>query len=514
MLRSLPLSLTLRLTLTLTTTLVAGSCQDEGLQELYPAISVCTAAGLPSSACDRPIDLGEIPVTVAVPITIYVRNRGGAELELDAVTSSDPVLTIPKTPDVVLPGRDVELPLVVELPPEGLGARTITLTFASNDPKIPLHSVELLLVGVPKPAPDIVVCTEDETTCGTEISASFGTVRRTQQQGLALVVKNVGTAPLNIQAVRSVSETSAADEITVTTSTRPAQLDAGDSAPLVVAYRPADGGADRLTLVIESDDEDTPEATIELTGDAAENAPPVAAAVEVLSQSAAAEAIVDDVVQVDGAHSNDPEGDPLVYEWTLVAPVGSAAALDDPASMRPTFVPDRAGIHTLQLVVRDSLGQASDAATLSIQVRPRFGFRAQLTWTEGGDLDLHLVERGSALFGDRDCGFEHRTLEAGLSATPEDDCLLLEDAETAPGMEQAVIATPAAGTWEIWVHVFDGQGLSALEANVQVVLDDAAPALLQVRQLPGTCSTWHVADISFPDADITVVDGAFGTQCR
>jgi uncharacterized protein YfaP (DUF2135 family) len=156
----------------------------------------------------------------------------------------------------------------------------------------------------------------------------------------------------------------------------------------------------------------------------------------------------------------------------------------------------------------------SVAACQDEQARPRFGFRAQLAWDAGGDLDLHLVERGSTLFGARDVSFENRAVDFGATGVAADDGVLLDDSGAAPGPEQIVIAEPATGTYEIWVHVFDDGGLSAREATVTVVLDDAAPAMLQVRQMPGACSTWHVADITFPDATINVLDGAFGTQCR
>lgn len=494
----------------------AISCQEESLQEVHPSVSICPAESATRDQCDRPVDLGQVPVTVPTPLTLFVREVGGARLELTKVGSSDPALVVGDHADEVFAGRQVPLPLTVELPADALGPRTFTLDVASSDPDRPHHTLELLVEGVPKPAPDVIVCLLDdpEEVCGTDLDVSFGTVRRTQAEGLALVVKNLGTAPLAIEEVRLEGETSAADEIVVATSTRPARLDAGDAAPLVVVYTPADGESDAVTLVLVTDDPETPEARVRLTGESEDNLPPVADAFETLSQSNVATAVVDDVVQVDASRSLDPEGDPLGYSWSLVAPAGSRAALDDPNAVRASFVPDIAGTYGVTLVVRDSLGQESPPAAVDVTARARFGFRAQASWLDGGDVDLHILEAGAALFGPRDCGFQARVVDFGVPGASEDDCELLDDAAAPPGPEQAVMPVPAAGTYEIWAHLFDDGGLGAIEVTMRVILDDeAAPAMLQVRQLPGDCATWHVADITFPSGAITVLDSSIGTQC-
>jgi len=72
-------------------------------------------------------------------------------------------------------------------------------------------------------------------------------------------------------------------------------------------------------------------------------------------------ALVTHVVTLDGSASSDPDGDAVSYQWALTSrPAGSAAVLSDPAAVAPTFLVDRPGTYSAQLIVSD--GSASSAA--------------------------------------------------------------------------------------------------------------------------------------------------------
>ena len=59
-------------------------------------------------------------------------------------------------------------------------------------------------------------------------------------------------------------------------------------------------------------------------------------------------------VTLDGSGSTDANGDTLTYSWTLLAkPIGSAAALADSTSAKPTFTADLVGVYVASLVVFD-----------------------------------------------------------------------------------------------------------------------------------------------------------------
>jgi Calx-beta domain/PKD domain/K319L-like, PKD domain len=90
------------------------------------------------------------------------------------------------------------------------------------------------------------------------------------------------------------------------------------------------------------------------------NAPPIAGAGP--DQTVALGA----TVGLDGALSFDPDGDPLLWWWSLTSvPAGSAAVLSDPAAEAPTFTADVPGTYVAQLVVSDgTMDSTPDTVTI------------------------------------------------------------------------------------------------------------------------------------------------------
>src|SRR2546428_3390971 len=72
-------------------------------------------------------------------------------------------------------------------------------------------------------------------------------------------------------------------------------------------------------------------------------------------------------VQLDGAGSFDPNGDPLNFNWSLVSkPTGSATTLIHPSSPKSMFLAAVAGVYLVQLVVNDgSVNSAPDTVKIS-----------------------------------------------------------------------------------------------------------------------------------------------------
>ncbi|MBW2258614.1 MAG: PKD domain-containing protein [Deltaproteobacteria bacterium] len=74
--------------------------------------------------------------------------------------------------------------------------------------------------------------------------------------------------------------------------------------------------------------------------------------------------LLHDIVTLDGS-GWDPDGHPILLEWTLTPPLGSSAQLVDPSSPTASFTPDLPGNYVVTLLVSDPFGP-SEPATLTI----------------------------------------------------------------------------------------------------------------------------------------------------
>lgn len=80
---------------------------------------------------------------------------------------------------------------------------------------------------------------------------------------------------------------------------------------------------------------------------------------------------VGDVVTLDGRNSYDPDGDLITYNWKFTAtPPGSVAALSNPTSVMPTFIPDKPGDYIIVLTVSDAQAESSPDDVVVVAARP------------------------------------------------------------------------------------------------------------------------------------------------
>ncbi len=83
--------------------------------------------------------------------------------------------------------------------------------------------------------------------------------------------------------------------------------------------------------------------------------------------------LLNTAVQLDGNGSYDEDGDTISYDWNMTQkPEGSSAALSDPSSSTPTFIPDVYGDYVIELTVSDPTETGStDSVTISFDnVKP------------------------------------------------------------------------------------------------------------------------------------------------
>lgn len=125
-------------------------------------------------------------------------------------------------------------------------------------------------------------------------------------------------------------------------------------------FTPDAAGDYVFSLVVNDGQIDSATSSVTVTA-AVANAAPVANA------GAAQSVTTGTLVTLDGSASSDANGDALTYAWTLSSkPAGSAAALPDATSARPTFTADVAGTYVATLSVSDG-HLSSTPATVSVK---------------------------------------------------------------------------------------------------------------------------------------------------
>jgi hypothetical protein len=177
-------------------------------------------------------------------------------------------------------------------------------------------------------------------------------------------------------------------------------------------------------------------------------------------------------VQLDGSASTDANGDALTYAWTLTArPAGSAAALADGGTARPSFTADVAGDYVLRLIVNDGK-VASEPQSLLVRAAAANappvadagpaqtvgqGATVTLDASRSADADGAIVSRMWTLTG----------RPAGSTATL-----------SSPTAEKPTFVADRAGSFVAALVVSDGQADSAASSVTITVLPASAPQIV------------------------------------
>lgn len=212
------------------------------ITEMIPAISV----SCPSK------DFGSVIVGNTSNRSCTVSNTGTGDLSVDSIsiTGSDAsMFSQTNTCSTVSPGGSCEISLTFA--PISVGPKSATLGIASNDPNNP--TVEVTLTGIGVGLPDIAVSPS---------SLAFGSVTVGGFLTKSLTVSNNGLSTLVIASV-TISGSDAA--MFSQTNNCTAVVPAG-SCTVNVTFTPTSQGAKTATLSISSNDPDTPNLNVALSG--------------------------------------------------------------------------------------------------------------------------------------------------------------------------------------------------------------------------------------------------------
>jgi hypothetical protein len=224
---------------------VAGT--GAGLRIFSNVARVCP---LPQIQVPGDLALGDTCVGAATFGTLNVCNTGNADLEISAITSSNPrfSVTVPSSGYPVTLSPTSCFPFQVAFHPTVTGPQSATLTIPSNDPTTPSAVVHVTSSGT---EPDVRVTG----------STDFGTVSAWAPGEKTVSVCNTGACDLSVS-----SATVSCPDFTLITNPFPAIVSHDSCLDLVVRFTPVLPGSKSCTLTIASNDPDSPSVVRTLTG--------------------------------------------------------------------------------------------------------------------------------------------------------------------------------------------------------------------------------------------------------
>lgn len=223
-----------------------GACPTDETVEGEPSLQVA-----PSE-----IDFGVVALGVLAERDLVITNAGEGDLEVASVAlmGGNGAFSIPGFSGTLEPDGSVTLTVSLLAVDEGPAEDAIRIV--SDDAERPQLDVPVQVEDVTvDPVPDL----EWDPP-----SLDWGEVPMGAVEALTVTLSSVGTGDLAIQGI-DLSEESSADFSLVPTEP-PAALAPGETFAVDLEYSPSDDEPDTGALVILSDDPDTPEATIPLSG--------------------------------------------------------------------------------------------------------------------------------------------------------------------------------------------------------------------------------------------------------
>lgn len=197
-------------------------------------------------------------------------------------------------------------------------------------------------------------------------------------------------------------------------------------------------------------------------------------------------------VTLDGSASNDPDLDPIHFNWTLTRPIGSNASLSGPFSATPSFMPDRRGSYEARLIVDDgALPSAPDSVVITV-------LNSAPVANAGPDQSAYVTHVV--------------TLDGSASADPDGDALSFQwSLASRPLGSAAVLSNPSSpsptflvdrpGTYTARLTVGDGSSTSAADTVTITTVNTAPVANAGPDQTAAVGQTVSLTGSASSDAD-------------
>jgi hypothetical protein len=217
----------------------------------------CLPGALPKIQIPGDLTFADTCVGSTTTTTLDVCNTGVDDLEVDAITSSDPQFSVatPTAGFPVIVSPDFCFPFQARFSPTSAGAKSTTYTVHTNDP---VNTAATVNAAGDATVPRIATVIAD--------SGSFGDVCRQTFRDLALTISNSGGCDLVVSGIT----TSSGDFEVPAPPSFPVVIGPGTSLQVPIRFAPFSLGAHAATITVASNDPNTPSKTVAVSG----NTPP------------------------------------------------------------------------------------------------------------------------------------------------------------------------------------------------------------------------------------------------
>jgi hypothetical protein len=204
----------------------------------------------------RSLDFGEVALSQRKELSLTVRNRGAAPLQVTTIAVNNALFSF--RPATLSVPAGAERDITVAFAPTQAGAQTATLRLAGNDRANPEVTVALRGAGVtavitPPPPAEARI----EVTPAT---LDFGPVPVGTAKDLPLTVRSTGNAPLTVSAL------DINPPFTVVSPARPFTVSPGASATVQIRFAPDRAAVFSATLTVRGNATAQPSLTVPLVG--------------------------------------------------------------------------------------------------------------------------------------------------------------------------------------------------------------------------------------------------------
>lgn len=237
-------------------TVGACDCGEDGLSALAPVID----------ATPNPIDFGQAFVGIGRTVFLDVQNLGTAQLEVTGLRLEDgthPGVSVQSEAFSLSPGdkRQVRVQFIPTVEGPAYGKVLID----SNDPQTPVYEVPIQGQGARRDGPVIAVCTDGpsiEDSCADPLRIDFGVVPFGQTVEASIVIRSVGSAPLDVNSAPETGHPS----ITFAPETWSGTLAVDTEQRITVSFSPGVPEAVTAVYRVNSNDVEVPSIPVIVTG--------------------------------------------------------------------------------------------------------------------------------------------------------------------------------------------------------------------------------------------------------